>query len=629
MNQSAVASAIGDMIGNAVADSLNTGSTTFFRMESYRSEQEFALKVGLSGRYLGWKARTQVSNSTHGQQSMVSVQFLQRMYEVVVAPPSTPGGWFTSDFTQAKLQQQINLNRIGPDNLPVYVSKVVYGRMMMFTLKANASESELKGIVQLSYNALGNGAAASLTAKQKNILSEAEITIFSLGGADSATAAMIRSGDWRSYFTVSAPLSTAKPLAYTFTNLADNHDASVTETTNYTRRTCQALSNVPGQLRFLAGQNIAAPVPSPYEVKLADVNGDGRSDLIWNYRSPSTNQVAVSLASAGGVFGAPDVYTSTQPAPGEGWGNLHPQRGRRDRRRPRRPDLELSEQRGEQGLCGRVAVRRRLRLRRAGQRGRRLERLQAVRPGRHGRRRRRRPGLERARQHQRRLPRALQQGRHLRPARALLPAAGRVDTVSPVLRGSEPGWPDGPDLEQRPHQQHQPHLYRDHPAERRRVDLGAAKDHSTVCCWDSYRAVVGDFNGDQVTDIYWELPGSGGGAYIHRFQGNGSGGWNQLGVLNPGHAVDNFAPMTADLNGDGRQDMIWSQAHRRLCLCPRGHLRCQRGGPHLPVGQVVPAAASFNGGQVFIGRVDADGRDDLVWVIPEATTQVFVGLAQP
>lgn len=56
VNQAQVAGAIGDMIGNATADNLNTGTTSYFKVETFHSEQEFALGIGVSGLYLGWKA---------------------------------------------------------------------------------------------------------------------------------------------------------------------------------------------------------------------------------------------------------------------------------------------------------------------------------------------------------------------------------------------------------------------------------------------------------------------------------------------------------------------------------------------------------------------------------------------
>lgn len=628
VNQAKVAAAIGEMIGNATADNLNTGSTSYFKVETFHSEEEFALGIGLSGRYLGWKARTQANTSTKGSQNVVSVQFSQRMYDAVVAPPQTPSGFFSPEFTEAKLQEQVNLKRIGPDNLPVYVSKVTYGRMMMFTMKSSASVSEMKGLIQASYSALGNGASATLTAKQKNILNQSEIEIFSMGGADSATAAMIRSGDWRSYFTVSAPLSTAVPLSYELTNLGDGSTASVGETTNYTVRTCTELSQVPGQLQFLAGQSIAAPVTAPYEVKLADVNGDQRQDLIWNHRSPSANQVAVALAGANGVFGSPNASSNTQPAPAEGWSNY---------------DLAVGDVTGD----GRADLVWNYR----GSAGNKVY-----------------------------VARSQSGGGFTFDAPATLSttnfasyklfvadvtADGAADLVWNALTASNATYvgtsnKDGTFTLAGPHthsltgwttyQMFTADLNKDG-----RQDLiwsnipGAdqpnrtytalaqaaggfqflgAKDHSAGCCWKTYRPLVADFDGDQVGDIYWNRlsPAS---VYIHRFRGNNAGGWTQLAGGSMGTATLNYAPATGDLNGDGRADMIWTSLGTSVAKVRVG--LSDQGGMPIPssVEQTHPATASFNLAKQFVGRVDSDARDDIVFVIPEATTEVYVGVALP
>ena len=627
VNQAKVAAAIGEMIGNATADNLNTGSTSYFKVETFHSEEEFALGIGISGRYLGWKARTQANTSTKGSQNVVSVQFSQRMYDVVVAPPSTPAGFFTPQFTEQKLQEQVDLKRIGPDNLPVYVSKVSYGRMMMFTMKSSASVSEMKGLIQVSYSALGSGAAATLTAKQKNILTQSEIEIFSMGGADSATASMIRSGDWRSYFTVSAPLSTAVPMSYELTNLSDGSTASVGETTNYSVKTCSELSQVPGQLQFLPGQNIASPVPSPYDVTLADVNGDQREDLIWNYRSPSANQVAVSLAGPTGSFGSPSAASSSQPAPGEGWSNYDLAVG--DVTGDGRADLVWNH-RGS--AANKVYVARA----QAGG-GFTFDPLQTI-------------STANWAPYKLHLADVTGDGAKDLVWNALatsntiyVGASGANGTITlggPYVH-SVTGWT--------PYQLFTADLNKDG-----REDLvwssipgsdspnrtyaalslagggfqfPAVKQHSTTCCWKTYRPLVADFNGDQVADIYWNRlnPTS---VYLHRFRGDNSGGWTQLGGISLGNAILDYTPATGDLNGDGRADIIWtslgtSSARVRVGLHDANTLTLS------PVEQTHPATASFNLAKQFVGQVNSDSRDDVVFVIPAATTEVYVGVALP
>jgi hypothetical protein len=161
------------------------------------------------------------------------------MFEVVVEPPQTPTHFFSAEFTWEKLQEQIDLGRIdSKTNIPVYVSNVVYGRMMMFTVTSTASESEIKAALNASYKSLTAEAEVDLDARHKQVLNKAKISITSLGGPAAATEAMIRSGNWQDYFTDDTELSTAAPLSYTFRNLVDGSIAKVSESTKYSVREC-------------------------------------------------------------------------------------------------------------------------------------------------------------------------------------------------------------------------------------------------------------------------------------------------------------------------------------------------------------------------------------------------------
>ena len=148
------------MIGNATRDSLSTPSKITFEMKSYHSESQFALSAGISGRYMGFEASATGDLSKNASETTVTAHFYQQMYTVTVAPPSTPAGWFNSDFTQERLDEQIALGRIGPDNLPVYISQVVYGRMMMFSFTSTASETDIRATLNAAYNGIGGGGSA-------------------------------------------------------------------------------------------------------------------------------------------------------------------------------------------------------------------------------------------------------------------------------------------------------------------------------------------------------------------------------------------------------------------------------------------------------------------------------------
>lgn len=317
-SQAEVAQAIGSMVGNATSSGLSTPSTIAFEMSEYHSESQFALEAGISGRYLNFEGSASGSVEKDASKTTITAQFYQKMFEVVVAPPQTPDGFFNADFTAAKLQQQVDLGRIGPDNLPVYVSNVVYGRMMMVSMTSTASASDIRATMQAAYDGIGGSVEGFLDVKQKKILEESELRVTSLGGDAEATLAVIRSGNWAAYFTDNAELSSAAPLSYTFRNLGDGSIASVSETTDYNVTTCEAKTATPGTFDFQEIQSLSLPISTPAKVMMADVDGDGDDDIVWNHVSASVNETVVGFASGDGTFSMGSPYThSVQPT--DGW----------------------------------------------------------------------------------------------------------------------------------------------------------------------------------------------------------------------------------------------------------------------------------------------------------------------
>jgi len=190
--------------------------------------------------------------------------------------------------------------------------------MMMFSLTSTASESDIRATMQAGYNGIGGSVEANMSAKQQAILSESKIKITSIGGDAEATLAMIRSGDWSQYFTNNAPLSSASPMSYTFRNLGDGSIASVSETTEYNIRTCEATQSTPGTFSFLSSQELSLPIPAPVKVMMGDVDGDGNQDLIYNHVSASSNETVIALSNGDGTF-AMGTPVSHSDMPANGW----------------------------------------------------------------------------------------------------------------------------------------------------------------------------------------------------------------------------------------------------------------------------------------------------------------------
>jgi thiol-activated cytolysin/VCBS repeat protein len=314
-DQATVSQAIGAMLGAATEADLRTPSSIWYDMQSYHSEEQFALQMGVSGRYMGFSAKASFSYDQTAEETTVVMHFVEKMFEVVVAPPQTPRAFFSPAFTQAKLDEQIQLGRIGPDNLPIYVSNVVYGRMFTFTMTSTKSEQEIRAALQAAYSFGVGDVQADLSAEQRSLIQASRISIASVGGDAQATIDVIRSGDWRAYFTSTSSLASATPLSYTFRSLADGTVALVTETTSYDRTVCDPLLTS----GFLAVQSVQPQLTTPFTASAGDLNGDGRLDLVWNHLG-TTNAVRVGFGKTDGTFDMATASVVTVPvSPAGGW----------------------------------------------------------------------------------------------------------------------------------------------------------------------------------------------------------------------------------------------------------------------------------------------------------------------
>ncbi len=323
--QGEVALAISEIISNAVSDNVVGSSDIHYDYSAYHSESQFALQTRISGRHLGFEAMASGDLQRNASETTVTAYFYQTMYTVTVAPPSTPGGWFNSDFTQEKLDEQIALGRIGPDNLPVYISSIVYGRMLMYSLTSTASAEDIEAALEASKSNLVNDVTVELSAKHKKILETSKIAIATIGGNDSDILATIRSGDLSRYFTNSPPLSSAAPLIFTFKNIGDNSTALVTEATEYNVTSCTATTATQGtfDLKDVPGHTLK--IPAPVTTLVGDIDGDGNDDLIWNHLSSAgnVNQLYVGLHDGNGNFSYTNAVEHAEK-PGAGWGTYHP-----------------------------------------------------------------------------------------------------------------------------------------------------------------------------------------------------------------------------------------------------------------------------------------------------------------
>jgi hypothetical protein len=237
-NLASVNQAVGTLIQAAHDRGHVSGSNIYYTQERTYSYDQVSLKMGVSAKYSGVEAEASLAANLSTAKTSVTAYFIQRMFTVSVVLPQSPGEFFAADFTPELLQEQVDLGRMGPDNLPVFVSNIVYGRILMFTFTSTADADSVAATVNVVLESGGASGGANLSASQQAILQNAQISVVTVGGDASHALALIRSGDLSQFFAADSPLTAARPISYSVRNLGDNTAAVFSETTEYSLTQC-------------------------------------------------------------------------------------------------------------------------------------------------------------------------------------------------------------------------------------------------------------------------------------------------------------------------------------------------------------------------------------------------------
>ena len=269
---STVQSALGNLISKAQTAGHVGGSKAVYTEKLTHSVEQAALQLGLSARYMRGSVTGSLDASRSLDKTTLTASFIQNLFTVSIVQPQSPGGWFSDEFTQDLLDQQKALGNIGPDNIPVYVANITYGRILHFSFTSTASEREIRGALSASYDGGTASGSVQLTAEQKEILRTAEIKIAQVGGTSNQIESLIRAGNIKAYFESDIKLTSAKPISYTLKNLGDNSVAKVAETTNYNVTQC----NVTDVEKKIIGERVKITLENIYVTRV-----DGDNDHVF------------------------------------------------------------------------------------------------------------------------------------------------------------------------------------------------------------------------------------------------------------------------------------------------------------------------------------------------------------
>ena len=137
--------------------------------------------------------------------------------------------------------------------------------------------------------------------------------------------------------------------------------------------------------------------------------------------------------------------------------------------------------------------------------------------------------------------------------------------------------------------------------------------------WGTYDVMVADINGDDMDDLVWNHLGDSNEVYVGLSNGDGTFDWkDRLHHPNgPGWNTAEYKLLRADLDNDNADDLIWNSVatglNRTYVGMSNGDGTFEWLGPY-------DRGTGWGKYDVFIGDVNADGRDDIVWNVLHLNT---------
>jgi len=291
-------STIQDGIAKLQAEAEKAADGSYAAQLSYdqhtvQSVEEMKVKLGVSGGFDGLFASASFSAKFENESSIekytVVSSLRQQMYTITFAQDALtrPRDFFDPSVSVEDLVEAEGDGYLGRSNIPVFISSVTYGRMVVFS--ATSTQAASKSLLQSTLEASGTNwsASADLSIEQKDFLSSLDVEVLSIGGNQEDATDAIRTGNWTELFA-GADILNSVPLRYTVRALSGTRPvAAIGDTTQYSVSDCSAIegwydTQGPDDMRFIDVSTNADNDPvmvvgevngaySPYQVDGPDV----------------------------------------------------------------------------------------------------------------------------------------------------------------------------------------------------------------------------------------------------------------------------------------------------------------------------------------------------------------------
>jgi len=247
-----------------------------------REQMDLALNISYSSGISNLSSSFDFSNTEI--RSRVVAKFIQNYYTLDLDLPSEPSDLILGDPNAA------NFGSL----MPMYVSTVTFGRMALFTVESELSESEVRTYLEGSYGAVEGDASADF----EKLSAKSTMKVYVLGGSGEDASATINGfQDFKKYVTQGGNFSKTSPgapVSYKLRYIHDNTIARVVSMASYPVRTAFPRTD---NLRYNVSVRLYSMMP-----KFDDQSG--ANDLFGSIKSylnsnPSYSQFNWNIGSSG------------------------------------------------------------------------------------------------------------------------------------------------------------------------------------------------------------------------------------------------------------------------------------------------------------------------------------------
>lgn len=273
--------------------------------ENVFSEEQLALKMGLSYEGYGLKAEGKLSFSTEQQYNRVLVKLNQSYYDISYDFPTSYDDVFDESVTPEELAKYIQA-----DNPATYIKKVTYGRIFYMLVESTSSLEEMNTQISASYDGFNNSIEGDLEVETMKKMENLKVKVIAYGGDSQNTFGSLGETNVEALadmLSKSTDIRTGLPLSYEIYSLEDpSKQVGVNISTEMEVVECELKGVLPPVLYsnlvdlFEDGIGAATQINGEYT---AVFNGAGTKYVIFNASDGSVS-VHYDIKDENGPLGA-------------------------------------------------------------------------------------------------------------------------------------------------------------------------------------------------------------------------------------------------------------------------------------------------------------------------------------